>query len=239
MRFIPASIRRVARRVLRPSLHKAEIVLPYKVYGTDYGGWPLLDQITPIGALIYSFGVGEDISFDIGAIQQFDAQVHAFDPTPRSLAWVERQDLPSNFVFHPVGIAAINGEVEFFAPAKDGNVSYSSDPADRSDLGKKISAPVKRLSSLIQELGTPPPQILKLDVEGFEYDVIADVLASGILPDQWLIEFHHRMYNIAPLRTEKAVDLLRANGYLIFYVSESGHEYGFVRENALPQEVVA
>lgn len=223
-----SQLKAIARRILRPPLHRPEVNLPHQVLGTEYGGWPLLVDETPSNALIYSFGIGEDISFDLAAIERFGCTIHAFDPTPRSGAWIERQALPSSFHFHLIGLGGTEGELEFFAPEKDEHVSYSAQPAPKSDLSRKIVAPVKRLSQLIDELGTGAPDVLKMDIEGFEYDVIEDILASPVRPHQWLIEFHHRMYGIANETTMDAVEMLKQAGYRLFYVSDSGHEYGFV-----------
>lgn len=228
-----ARMKAIARRILRPPLHAAEVRLPYRVLGTDYGGWPLLTELTPPSPLIYSFGVGQDISFDLAAIGEFGARVHAFDPTPRSRAWMSRQDLPANLTFHPVGIAASDGEAEFFAPEKDENTSFSAQPAALSDRTLAVRAPVKRLSTLVAELGTGAPDVVKMDVEGFEYCVLDDMIASNLLPGQLLIEFHHRMYSIPTVRTESQVEALQASGYRLFYVSDSGHEYGFVHRSIL------
>lgn len=216
------------RRLLRPPLHSPDIQLKYEVLGTEYGGWPLIDDETPLGALIYSFGIGEDISFDLAAIEKFGCIIHGFDPTPRCRAWVDRQALPPSFHFHSMGLGATDGELEFFAPQKDEHVSYSALPAPNSDLSRKIIAPVKRLNRLVEELGTGAPSVLKMDIEGFEYDVIDEILSSPLRPHQWLIEFHHRMYGIDIEMTKQAVEKLGREGYHIFYVSEGGHEYGFV-----------
>lgn len=221
-------LKTVVRRVLRPPLHSAELELDYSVLGTEYGGWPLLDHETPDGALVYSFGIGEDVSFDVAAIERYHCIVHGFDPTPRCREWVQAQHLPPSFHFHPIGLGGTEGDLEFFAPEKDEHVSYSAQPAPNSDVALKIKAPVKRLDQLIDQLKTGLPDILKMDIEGFEYAVIDDILAGSIRPHQWLIEFHHRMYDIDTDTTREAVQKITAAGYRLFYVSESGHEYGFV-----------
>jgi FkbM family methyltransferase len=228
-----AQLKAVARRILRPPLHAAEVRLPHKVLGTDYGGWPLLTEHTPHSPLVFAFGVGEDISFDLAAIEQFGATVHAFDPTPRCRAWVERQTLPAAFHFHPIGLAAEDGEAEFFAPEKDVNVSFSAQPGPQSDRSLAVTAPVKRLSTIIAELGTAMPDVLKMDIEGFEYGVLDDMIASDLRPAQLLVEFHHRMYDIPNQRTLDQIERLRAAGYRIFHVADSGHEYGLVHQRVI------
>jgi FkbM family methyltransferase len=216
------------RKVIRPVLHRPDMEVSYDLLGSDYGGWPLVRDITKNGALIYSFGVGEDISFDLAAIERYAAEVHAFDPTPRCLNWIKQQTLPPQFHFHAMGISDIDGDIEFFAPSVAEHVSFSAAPAKNSDLKLAVKAPVRRLRTIIEELGTPTPDILKMDVEGFEYGVLADMLSGPIRPAQLLIEFHHYMYGIPADRTRQAVADLQAAGYAIFYVSDGGHEYGFV-----------
>lgn len=226
-------LKALARSVLRPPLHAAEVALPHTVLGTEYGGWPLLDTLTPKSPLIYAFGVGEDISFDLAAIERYDARVIAFDPTPRCGAWIARQSLPSNFSFQPIGLADTDGEAQFFAPEESEHVSFSSQPAKASDPALAVTAPVKRLSTIIDELGTGVPDVLKMDIEGFEYGVLTDMIASGLRPGQLLVEFHHRMYDISNERTQTAVKALQDAGYRLFFVSSGGHEYGFVHDSAM------
>lgn len=41
-------------------------------------------------SIVYSFGVGEDISFDEEVIHEFGCPVYAYDPTPKSKIFVEQ-----------------------------------------------------------------------------------------------------------------------------------------------------
>jgi FkbM family methyltransferase len=221
-------IKDIVRPFVRPPLHRPKTSLRYVVLGTEYGGWPLLLDLTPTRPIIFSFGVGEDISFDLAAIERFDAQIYAFDPTPRSLHWVSTQKTPENFRFDPIGIASVDGYAEFFPPAESRHVSFSAFPADNVAEGSKIRAEVKRLATIMLDQGVTHLDGLKMDVEGFEYDIIRDIVESEIRPTQLMIEFHHRMYSIPCQRTKDAVNLLIKYGYELYYVSKSGHEYAFV-----------
>jgi hypothetical protein len=68
-----------------------------------------------------------------------------------------------------------------------------------------------------------------MDIEGFEYSVLDDILSTEIRPRQLLVEFHHTMYGINATETKRAVTKLEADGYKLFFVSSVGLEYGFVR----------
>lgn len=57
--------------------------------GSTYGGWHVVpDGISP-ESVVYSFGIGEDISFDTAFIATYGTTVHAFDPTPKLLRGYE------------------------------------------------------------------------------------------------------------------------------------------------------
>ena len=86
-----------------------------------------------------------------------------------------------------------------------------------------------RYDSILKFLDLQHVDILKLDVEGSEYDVIPDILESSILPGQLLVEFHHRMHNIRVEETRRTVALIKRKGYSVFSVSPSGQELSFIR----------
>jgi hypothetical protein len=91
-----------------------------------------------------------------------------------------------------------------------------------------VTALVRRLATLATVLHLPPPDVIKMDIEGAEYAVLPDLLASGFRPTQILVEFHHRWREVGSRRTREALALLGRSGYLIADVSENGMEYVFL-----------
>lgn len=196
--------------------------------GSDYGGWSICPNNVKQDSVIYSFGVGEDISFDIELIERFGVVIHAFDPTPRSIAWVRKQQLPENFVMHEYGIADFDGEVLFNPPENPKHISHTL--LDRpSTQNRAIKVPVRKLSSIMSSLGHQEIDILKMDIEGAEYQVIEDIYRSNIRPFQILLEFHHGFPNLGLTKTKEAIARLNEMGYRLFSVSASGKECGFMR----------
>lgn len=179
----------------------------------------------PSALIILSFGVGEDISFDLTNIERFAASVFAFDPTAKSLAWIREQDLPISFRWHAVGLAASDGMAGFEPPRHDGFVSFRK---ARSTSGA-IVLPVQRVITILKNLNLRIPDIVKMDIEGFEYEVLDDMMQCKIYPKMLLVEFHHGMFGAARRRTRVAVEMLREHGYAIFAISATGKEYGFLR----------
>jgi hypothetical protein len=91
---------------------------------------------------------------------------------------------------------------------------------------------VRRISSVQQILGHARIDLLKMDIEGAEYEVIDDLLAGPVPVRQLLVEFHHRWPEVGIAKTRTAIRKLNAAGYRIFSVSPSGEEYGFLAAGA-------
>ena len=78
-------------------------------------------------------------------------------------------------------------------------------------------------------LGHTQIDLLKIDIEGAEYEVLEGLLESPIKPGQLLVEFHHRFPGIGVERTAEIIRKLRKAGYKIFAISETGREVSFLR----------
>ena len=80
---------------------KTTAQLPRKWYGNEYGGFFVCPDYLTENSIVYSFGIGEDISFDLDIVRNHGCSVFGFDPTPKSIAWINRQwgQLPKNFNF--------------------------------------------------------------------------------------------------------------------------------------------
>lgn len=220
-------LRRLGAFVFRRGGWVVDDVVSTERFGTEFGAWEVVTAEVGSSSIVYSFGVGNDVSFDVALIERFGLTVHAFDPTPQCVKWVHEQGLPSDFVMHEVGIADFDGNVTFNPPENPGHVSYTI--LDRpSTAARAIAVPVRRLSTIMRELGHTNIDLLKMDVEGAEYSVITDIAACGVRPGQILVEFHHRFEGVGVKMTEDAIRTMRGMGYRLVHVSDSGEEFSFV-----------
>jgi FkbM family methyltransferase len=222
-------IERILKPFRRPRLRLAErLVCEQVALGTEYGGYAFCPTLVNAKSVVYSFGVGCDVSFDQELIALRGVTVHAFDPTPRSIEWVKAQALPKAFVFHPWGIAGFDGTATFHPPENPTHVSHTllakGEPASGA-----FEVPVFRLKTIMDKLGHDRIDILKMDVEGAEYGVLEDVLGSDIPIAQILIEFHHHRPEVSLATTQKAIDQLERAGFRAFHESRSGYEFSFLR----------
>ncbi len=194
--------------------------------GSVYGGWAVQPDLLTRDSVVYSVGVGNDISFDLALIKRFGCGVHAFDPTPKCVRWLSEQSLPPEFHFRPVGLADYDGVARFVLPQSD----FVSFHIGQEQQGEAVECPVQRLETIMQSLGHDHIDLLKMDIEGAEYPVIDDLLAGTIRPHQLMIEFHHTVGDKPSLdRTRRAVTSLNDAGYRIFHISPVGMEYSFIR----------
>jgi FkbM family methyltransferase len=198
-------------------------------YGNKYAGFFVEPSKLNSESIIYSFGVGEDVSFDEQLINNFDCKVFAFDPTPKSIEFIKSRKL-KNFTFLPYGLHKQDGFISFFLPLNKNHVSGSTvNRWQGSSTLNKLDVPVKCFSTIIDELKHKQVNILKMDIEGSEYEVLDSILNSSVYIDQILIEFHHRFSHIKAHKTKEALKKLEQNGYVLIGVSETQEEFTFIK----------
>jgi len=100
----------------------------------------------------------------------------------------------------------------------------------KQDDSKRFEAPVYSLKTIMNKLGHQRLDLLKLDIEGGEYEVLNNLIASEIVVDQLLIEFHHNYRSIPFSMTKDALDSLREEGYQIFHISERTYEVSLLKQ---------
>lgn len=186
--------------------------------------------ISPAGLsarpLVISLGLAENLSFDLGMIRDYRALVHGFDPTPTTRKWMDRNPVAADFQYHALAVAGHDGWLEL---------------VDRLGKGGKRKGPVflraacRRLSALVKELQIAPIDVLKMDIEGSEYDVLDDILPAGIFPGQIAVEFHHRFQEIGIQKTRRAHQSLVRHGYQLAHISPWAEEFLYIRQEPFPR----
>lgn len=190
--------------------------------------------------IVYSCGVGADISFDLAMVADYGARVWAFDPTAESARFVASERRPEQFHFQQIGIAGQDATMEI-QTIKSGSLFYR--PATLLDLRKssrvRTAVPVRSLPTLMEELGHGELDVLKLDIEGAEYQVVEHWPAKWAPARQIVMEWHPGLWNLQegkPMNAEdgwqatfNAIEKLLGCGYKIFHVSVRGTELSFVR----------
>lgn len=102
--------------------------------------------------------------------------------------------------------------------------------ADESVRDNGLEVPAYTIPTILAKLGHSHVDLLKMDIEGAEYEALDRMLTSALRPQQLLVEFHHRFSDIGPDRTRQLIDRLRTAGYRIFAVSDTGREVSFLHK---------
>lgn len=195
--------------------------------GNNYGGFFIHPDALRNTSVVYSFGIGTDISFDTDIIKEYACTVHGFDPTPKSIEWMGN-NLVDGLQFYPYGIYVQNGSYPMHLPLHKEHVSGSVLRTKNVGL-ETVDVSMKTLTTIVNELGHTRIDLLKMDIEGAEYEVLADIVRSPIPIGQIAVEFHHRFFVDGIGKTREIITLLNNSGYLVFGVSETGEEVSFIK----------
>jgi FkbM family methyltransferase len=210
-------------------LIKPQIIVNKIWLGNDYGGFYVHPDSLNDKSIIYSIGIGEDISFDTAIINNFNSKVYGFDPTKKSVTWVKKNVNNPNFIFSDVGIASESGKKKFFLPRNNNFVSGSIEAIDGVNTESYDVLDFKTLREIMQEFKHTKIDLLKMDIEGAEYTVLPQILNENIDIKQIVLEFHSHMIKNGKSKTKEAIDLLNSKKYQCFGVSKSFCEFSFIK----------
>jgi FkbM family methyltransferase len=192
-RLRPAKIRTALRRrwfeqrLERLSLRPFPAV---QLGGEQYGGWALPDGLIEPSWLCYSVGAGGDISFDMDLIRRYGIRVRVFDPVSSYvLRAVEDAGGDPRLTVHEVAIATTDGPLRMQVTHDRGSASVST--AGLYDSDSYIEVAGRTLPSLKAELGDPDIDLLKLDVEGGEYELLANLDLRSLGVKVFTLQLHH------------------------------------------------
>jgi FkbM family methyltransferase len=177
--------------------------------GTHYGGWTIPGDLIRSSWVCYCVGAGGDVSFDLALIQRYGATVRAFEAVANyvDLAIEQAGDEP-RFSVHQAAIATSDGPLRMQITHDRRSRSVSS--AEMYDSHNFIELPGRTLPSLMTELGDEQIDLLKLDIEGGEYEVVPTLDLQALGVRIFATQLHHN----GSVRDARAlIAQLRHDGY--------------------------
>ena len=204
-------------------------------FGNEYGGFCAVNIIKNKQASVFSFGIGEDLSFSQDIISKcLKAKVFAFDPTPKSIFYVKKHQLRNNknFKFFPYGLSDKSGKQDFYLPLNSEYVSGSF-KKNKTLNRQPITVEMRTLGYLTQKLEIHHIDILKMDIEGSEFKVIGKLKKYNISIDQICLETHERFYPviIKDIILLKMYFDLFSMGFVLVYKEKD--DYTFIKNKLL------
>ena len=224
----------LTKAIIRGKLiYFSKLNLPKKWMGNKYGGFFLHNDTLNSNSIIYSVGIGEDISFDKRVINKFSCKVFGFDPTPKAIEFINNLTPPSEFIFNQYGVSNTTGVIKFFLPKNDSHVSGSL--INTSIVNEEDSIPLKfkSLKDIMESYNHQYLDVLKIDIEGYEYQLIDYICDNRIQINQLLVEFHPDLISEGKEKTRSAINKLNSLGLKCYAVSDSFSELSFINTKLL------
>lgn len=187
-----------------------------------FGNYYLSDEMLGEHPVVFSVGVGQEISFDEALLARGPVSLHLVDPTPTSKAYVEASHLSAGVTFDAVAVGDFDGEIELFVDDLEGSADTTSSLSihDRGYDAPSLRVPCRRVGTLMRQYGHEKIDVLKLDVEGAAIRVLRDCFSSGIFPPQIAAEFERPSDKVAVSRylaeLEVLFETLKNRGYELF-----------------------
>lgn len=199
----------------------------FKKIGSPYGGWIVPVDLIKKNWICYCGGVGEDITFDLGLINIFSCNVYAFDPTPRAKLHVEKEAKNiEKYKYYNVGLWSSKMTLKFYEPRNQEHVSHSV--VNLQGTKNYFEATCKRVSEIMDDLNHQTVDLIKIDIEGAEYEVLSSIIQDDLKVKVLCTEFDQptpfwKTYYMVRRLIEYGYELVVVDGWnYTFIYAESG-----------------
>ncbi len=197
--------------------------------GTRYGGWWVFAPAVGRNPLLVDCGLGKDISFPAAFLARFGGQVIGIDPNPDAVEY-SRARAPEGMDVRMQAFWTLPGQtMQFHMPRPLAHLPKGADGVSGSLLsshsyagGTTLAVCTTSLGEVLHLAARSECDVLKLDIEGAEYDVLAALCASGDVRNvrQLLVEFHHHCTDKTLQDTERAIQSIEDSGFLLAHTED-------------------
>jgi FkbM family methyltransferase len=182
---------------------------PILELGSAYGGWQIPEGAVGPRDVCYCIGAGGDISFDLELIRRYGAVVRAVDPVEAyEIAALEAAEGEPRFSFRRAAVTTVDGPIRMQSHHEPDSRSLSAAGLYDTDQWSEVRGCT--LATLMREFADDHIDLLKIDVEGIEYELVPtlDLVALGVRV--FSIQLHHTGTVREAMRL---IDELRRQGF--------------------------
>jgi FkbM family methyltransferase len=208
----PAKVRGALRRrwfeyrLARTRLRRLEGMVDL---GSSYGGWLVPGDLIGPDWICYCVGAGGDISFDLELIHRYGARVRSFEPVAGYVERLQREAAGEpRFSVHQMAVATSDGPLRM--QVTHDQKSQSVSPAGLYESESFVELEGRTLASVMAELGDERIDLLKLDIEGGEYELLPTVDLRALGVRVFSVQLHHTG---SVRQARRLIEWLRESGY--------------------------
>jgi len=181
-------------------------------------------------SVVVDVGCAGDPDFSLHFIERFGARCYGVDPTRKHAAALAAvtERTQGRFVHLSKAVAATPGVLTFHESEDNVSGSILEDHYNIiADRTRSYEVEAVTLRGLRESIPHDRCDLLKLDLEGAEYDLLAKVTTEDLrLFGQVFVEFHHHaIRRFTPATTRSVVESIRARGFQAFSLDD--HNYLF------------
>jgi FkbM family methyltransferase len=154
----------------------------------------------------------ESVVFDVGGfhgqwasdvVAMYGCRIHVFEPVPAYAESIERRFARNSLVtVHPYGLAASAGTARLAVSGE-----ASSHVRATQLPGEIAEVPLRTPGDVMSELGLDMVDLVKLNIEGAEFDLVADLIATGLV--ERIIDLQVQFHPFVPDAARRLEELRR------------------------------
>jgi FkbM family methyltransferase len=236
----PLPIKRISGKLFNSAnVESCRQSLVTRPHESVYGAWTFCESALSPDPVVVSFGIGENMDWEIAMVKDYGATVYAHDPTPKAVEFVKKKQGQLNFlkspmfVFTEVGLGAFDQDnVTMNLPSNPNFVSGRVGSKEK-DSTRSVQIRLLSMESTLKLHGLQGKliDIVKWDVEGVEFDVLDSLLndtESTIPAKLLLLEWHARFESDGQSKQKDATEKLERVGFVKMHTSRNNEEEVFL-----------
>lgn len=163
-------------------------LLTLKIKTSRIGGavsWNVKMQGIDEKSFVISAGAGHDISFELDLVARTGCRLVLLDPSPTGCKTVGNMKLPPEITFESTALSDRTGHIILAKPV---NMLEGSWRVAVDGDGDEMACTT--ITEIMDRYSKSSIDLLKIDIEGFEYQVLQDMLIRKIPVKQICVEIH-------------------------------------------------
>jgi FkbM family methyltransferase len=147
--------------------------------------WNVKMQVIDENSFVISAGAGHDISFELDLVARTGCRLVLFDPSPTGCKTVGNMKLPPEVTFESTALSDRTGHIILAKPV---NMLEGSWRVAVDGDGDEMACTT--IAEIMDRYSKSSVDLLKIDIEGFEYQVLQDMLLKKNPVKQICVEIH-------------------------------------------------